>query len=246
MARVLIIEDDEVLGRAMLTHLRHAGFDADLAEDGLLGLRRIRHQRPDVAIIDLMLPGLDGWAIMQSIRADRLDLPVIAVSARASEHDTVHTLETGADDYIAKPFGMRELVARVEAQLRRTRLIAQNAGRDLDVEVDGFRLDGSLRRAFVRTAPEQPPEDWADAGLTPTEYRLIAALAREPGVALTRDELQRRVWGLPYRHRDRTVDVCVRKLRRKIDRLSPTHDYVHTHYGVGYRFAPEAAGPTGT
>ncbi len=236
---MLIIEDDPVLGRSMLTHLRHAGFDADLADDGLLGLRRIRHQRPDVAIIDLMLPGLDGWAIMQAIRADRLDLPVIAVSARSSEHDTVHTLQTGADDYLAKPFGMRELVARVEAQLRRTRLIAQNAGRDRDVEADGFRLDGKLRRAFVRTEIDQASEDWVDAGLTPTEYRLIAALAREPGVALTRDELQRRVWGQPYRHRDRTVDVCVRKLRCKIDRLSPTHDYVHTHYGVGYRFDPE-------
>ncbi len=236
---MLIIEDDPVLGRSMLTHLRHAGFDADLADDGLLGLRRIRHQRPDVAIIDLMLPGLDGWAIMQAIRADRLDLPVIAVSARSSEHDTVHTLQTGADDYLAKPFGMRELVARVEAQLRRTRLIAENAGRDRDVEADGFRLDGKLRRAFVRTEIDQASEDWVDAGLTPTEYRLIAALAREPGVALTRDELQRRVWGQPYRHRDRTVDVCVRKLRCKIDRLSPTHDYVHTHYGVGYRFDPE-------
>ncbi|MFM7247573.1 MAG: winged helix-turn-helix domain-containing protein, partial [Actinomycetota bacterium] len=107
------------------------------------------------------------------------------------------------------------------------------------IVVDGLRVDPNLQRAYVRTAPGQPEDDWEDAQLTPTEFRLIVALAREEGVALSRDELQRRVWGTPYRYRDRTVDVCVRKIREKVDRRSPTHDYVHTHYGVGYRFAAE-------
>lgn len=239
MTNVLIIEDDPVLSKAIAMHLRHAGYDVDVAEDGERGLRRLRHARPDLAIIDLMLPGLDGWAVTEAIREECLGVPVIVVSARGSEHDKVHTLEIGADDYLAKPFGMRELVARVEALLRRTRLVAAAEPRGEAVSVDGLRIDPDLRRAFVRTAPGQRQEEWSDAELTPTEFRLVVALARQEGRALTRDELQRRVWGIPYRHRDRTVDVCVRKIREKLDRRSPTHDYVHTHYGVGYRFAAE-------
>jgi len=240
MASILVIEDDPILGKAMAMHLRHAGFEVDLAEDGERGLRRLRHARPDVAIVDLMLPGLDGWAVTEAIREDHLGVPVIVVSARGSEHDKVHTLEIGADDYLSKPFGMRELIARIEALLRRTRLVAASEPRGEAVLVEGLRIDPDLRRAFVRTADGQPENDWEDAQLTPTEFRLVVALARQEGKALSRDELQRRVWGIPYRHRDRTVDVCVRKIREKLDRRSPSHDYVHTHYGVGYRFAAEA------
>ena len=239
MPSVLVIEDDPILGKAMVMHLRHAGFDVDLAEDGERGLRRLRHARPDVAVIDLMLPGLDGWAVTEAIREDHLGVPVIVVSARGSEHDKVHTLEIGADDYLSKPFGMRELIARIEALLRRTRLVAASEPRGDAIEVDGLRIDPDLRRAFIRVSPDQAPVDWIDSQLTPTEFRLVVALARQEGRALSRDELQRRVWGIPYRHRDRTVDVCVRKIREKLDRQSETHDYVHTHYGVGYRFAAE-------
>ena len=239
MPSILVIEDDPVLGKAMATHLRHAGYDVDLAEDGERGLRRIQHRRPDVAVVDLMLPGVDGWAVTETIRREHGGVPVIVVSARGSEHDKVHTLEIGADDYLSKPFGMRELVARIEALMRRSRLIATSAPRGDVIVVDGLRVDPNLQRAFVRTGPNQAEDDWEDAQLTPTEFRLIVALAREEGVALSRDELQRRVWGTPYRYRDRTVDVCVRKIREKVDRRSPTHAYVHTHYGVGYRFAAE-------
>jgi len=132
------------------------------------------------------------------------------------------------------------LIARIEALLRRTRLVAASEPRGEAVVVEGLRIDPDLRRAFVRTADGQAESDWEDAQLTPTEFRLVVALARQEGKALSRDELQRRVWGIPYRHRDRTVDVCVRKIREKLDRRSPSHDYVHTHYGVGYRFAAEA------
>jgi len=239
MPSILVIEDDPVLGKAMATHLRHAGYDVDLAEDGERGLRRMQHHRPDVAVVDLMLPGVDGWAVTETIRRDHGGVPVIVVSARGSEHDKVHTLEIGADDYLSKPFGMRELVARIEALMRRSRLVATTVPRGDAITVDGLSVDPNLQRAFVRTAADQAEDAWEDAQLTPTEFRLIVALAREEGVALSRDELQRRVWGTPYRYRDRTVDVCVRKLREKVDRRSPTHDYVHTHYGVGYRFAAE-------
>lgn len=239
MPSVLVIEDDAVLGKSIALHLRHAGYAVEVAEDGERGLRRLRHLRPDIAIVDLMLPGIDGWTVTRTIREDRIDIPVIVVSARGSELDKVRTLELGADDHLAKPFGMRELVARVDALHRRTRQSAIAPPRGEPVEVEGLRIDPDLRRALVRTAPGQDPGDWVDAGLTPTEFRLLLALARHQGRVLTRDEIQRRVWGTPHGHRDRTVDVGVRKIRDKVDRRSATHDYLHTHYGVGYRFSAE-------
>jgi two-component system alkaline phosphatase synthesis response regulator PhoP len=235
VASVLVIEDDAVVARVMLQHLRHAGFEVEWVEDGQRGLTKLRYERPDVAVIDMMLPGLDGWAVTETARRERIGTPIIAVSARGSEHDKVHTLGIGADDYLAKPFGMRELVARVQAALRRSGGIADDRG--AIVEVEGLRIDPDQRRAFLRI--EDDGAEYVDAGLTPTEFRLLLALAREHGRVLTRDELQQRVWGTRPRHRDRTVDVCVRKLREKLDRRSPTHDYLHTQYGVGYRFGAE-------
>jgi two-component system, OmpR family, response regulator BaeR len=237
VASVLVIEDDPVVARVMLQHLRHAGFDVEWVEDGERGLTKLRYERPDVAVIDMMLPGLDGWAVTETARRERIGTPIIAVSARGSEHDKVHTLGIGADDYLAKPFGMRELVARVQAALRRSGGMADERG--ATIEAEGLRIEPDQRRAFLRTDEPEARDGWVDAALTPTEFRLLLALAREPGRVLTRDELQQRVWGTRPRHRDRTVDVCVRKLREKVDRRSPTHDYLHTQYGVGYRFGAE-------
>jgi DNA-binding response OmpR family regulator len=239
MPAVLLIEDDAVIARVMSTHLRHAGFEVEWAEDGQRGLRKLRYERPDVAVIDLMLPGLDGWAVTEAIRQERIGVPILVVSARASEHDKVHTLGIGADDYLAKPFGMRELVARVKALLRRAQPAPVDP-RAAPIVVDGLRIDPDLRRAFVATDASADESAWPDAGLTATEFRLLLTLARQEGRVMSRDELQQRVWGMPYRHRDRTVDVCVRKVREKLDRRSPAWDYVHTHYGIGYRFAAEA------
>jgi two-component system, OmpR family, alkaline phosphatase synthesis response regulator PhoP len=237
VASVLVIEDDPVVARVMLQHLRHAGFDVEWVEDGERGLKKLRYERPDVAVIDMMLPGLDGWAVTETVRRERIGTPIIAVSARGSEHDKVHTLGIGADDYLAKPFGMRELVARVQAALRRSGGgMADDRG--AAIEVDGLRIEPDQRRAFLRTNGDGD-DGWSDAVLTPTEFRLLLALAKEQGRVLTRDELQQRVWGTRPRHRDRTVDVCVRKLREKLDRRSPTHEYLHTQYGVGYRFGAE-------
>ena len=225
----MIVEDDGVIARAMADHLRHAGHQVIVASDGDRGLRKLRYERLDIAVVDLMLPELDGWALTERARADGITTPIIVVSARGSEHDKVHALEIGADDYLAKPFGMRELVARVQAVLRRAR---PEAAADGAIDVAGLRIDGAAQRAFLVTS-----EGELDAGLTPTEFRLLLALARTPGQALSRDELQQRVWNVPHRSRDRSVDVCVRKLREKLSR-SGTHTYVQTHYGVGYRFEP--------
>jgi DNA-binding response OmpR family regulator len=226
MTAVLVIEDDGVIARAMGAHLRNAGFDVEWADDGTKGLRKLRFERPDVAVIDLMLPGEDGWRITEALRAEGATIPIIMISARGSEHDKVHGLRIGADDYLAKPFGMRELVARVQAALRRSGMVPsdRDSGR---VEAPGLVVDADLHQALL---------DGQDAGLTPTEFRLLWVLAGQSGKALTRDQLQQRVWGTPYRYRDRTVDVCVRKLRQKLDQRSESHTYIQTHPGVGYRF----------
>lgn len=229
---VLVIEDDGVIARAVSAHLRHAGFDVEWVDDGERGIRKLRFERPDICIVDLMLPSLDGWGLIEQARREGLVAPILVISARGAEHDKVAALQMGADDYLAKPFGMAELVARVQALVRRSR-VGPADHREEPIEVAGLVLDPSLHQAFLLVDGRR-----TNASLTPTEFRLAWTLARNPGRAMSRDELQQRVWGVPHRHRDRTVDVCVRKLREKLDRRT-AYDYVHTHYGIGYRFAAE-------
>lgn len=235
MTKVLVIEDDEVQATAMRRHLTDAGFVVEWVADGEKALRRVRFERPDVCVLDLMIPGMDGWNVLEAMRAEGDLTPVVVLSARSAEHDRVHLLEAGADDFLVKPASMRELVARVRAAARRGSGGSAPPGGpagDEPLEVDGLRLDPNLRTAFV--SPDGGP--WRNASLTVKEFQVLWTLAAQADKVLTRDELQQRVWGIPHRSRDRSVDVCVRKLRGKIelgDRV-----YIHTHYGVGYRFAP--------
>ena len=228
LAKVLIIEDDDVIAQGMARHLTAAGFDAVAVANGETGLARLRYEQPDVCVLDLMLPGLDGWKLIEQARAEGIGTPVVVVSARGTEHDRVHALELGADDYLVKPFSMKELVARVGASARRgTR--AQEPRRGEELVIEELRLDPRNVQAYV---------DGESAGLTPTEFRLLYALALEQGRVLTRDELLQRVWGRRASHRDRTVDVFVRKLREKVDARAARHTFVQTRYGVGYKLEP--------
>jgi DNA-binding response OmpR family regulator len=225
MAKVLIVEDDEVIGQGMASHLALAGFDPLLVVKGETGLARLRFEQPDVCVLDLMLPGLDGWRMIETARREGIGTPIIVVSARGTEQDRVHALELGADDYLVKPFAMREFVARVRAAARRG-VSAQLEERGEKIELEELVIDPREVQAYV---------EGASAGLTPTEFRLLYALALEGGRVVTREELMQRIWGRRQRHRDRTVDVFVRKLRDKIDRRSPRHEFIHTRFGVGYK-----------
>jgi DNA-binding response OmpR family regulator len=228
VSKVLIVEDDDVIGRGIADHLRLAGFDPLLVQRGETGLARLRYEQPDVLVLDLMLPQLDGWRLIETARAEGIGTPIIVVSARGTEHDRVHALELGADDYLVKPFAMNELVARVRAAARRgVRGATQDRGEP--IEIEELRIDPREVQAYV---------DGASAELTPTEFRLLYALALERGRVVTRDELMQKIWGRRQRHRDRTVDVFVRKLRAKVDRRASAHDFIHTRHGVGYKLDP--------
>jgi DNA-binding response OmpR family regulator len=213
MAKVLIIEDDEVIASSMAQHLSGAGFDPVTVGRGEVGLARLRYEAPDVLVLDLMLPGLDGWSLIESARAEGIGTPIIVVSARGTEHDRVHALQIGADDYLVKPFSMKELVARVQAAARRG-VRAQPEERGDAIEIEELRIDPREVQAYV---------GGVNAELTPTEFRLLYALALDRGRVTTRDELLQKIWGRRETHRDRTVDVFVRRLRDKIDRIAPRH-----------------------
>jgi DNA-binding response OmpR family regulator len=225
MAKVLIVEDDEVIAEGMARHLSNAGFEPVRVTNGTQGLARLRFERPDVCIVDLMLPGTDGWRLIESAREEGIGTPIVVVSARGTEHDRVHALEIGADDFLVKPFSMKELVARIQATARRgTRPEQEQRGEA--IEIEELRVDPREVQAYV---------NGESAGLTPTEFRLLYVLAAEAGRVVTRDELLQRIWGRRETHRDRTVDVFVRKLREKIDKRSSEHTFIQTRYGVGYK-----------
>jgi DNA-binding response OmpR family regulator len=210
VAKVLIVEDDSVIADGMARHLVTAGFDPVVVGRGELGLARLRFENPDVCVLDLMLPELDGWKLIETARSEGIGTPIVVVSARGTEHDRVHALEIGADDYLVKPFSMRELVARV----------------------------GAAARRGVRPAEERRG-DGSSAELTPTEFKLLYTLALDRGRVVTRDELLQKVWGRRETHRDRTVDVFVRRLRQKVDRRATRHSFIQTRFGVGYKLEPE-------
>jgi DNA-binding response OmpR family regulator len=225
MPRVLIVEDDDVIADGIARHLEAGGFDAIAVERGELGLARLRYERPDACVLDLMLPGLDGWELIETVRGEGIGTPIVVVSARGTEGDRIRALELGADDYLVKPFSMSELVARVRAAVRRG-VRAQSPDRGERIEIQELVIDPANVQAYVAGQ---------SADLTLTEFRLLHALALEHGRVVSREELMQRIWGRRQRYRDRTVDVFVRKLRDKIDRRAPDHVFIHTRHGVGYK-----------
>ncbi len=227
MKTILIVEDEPEIARLARDHLEHAGFAVIAASDGPGALALASSRRPDLVILDLGLPGLDGLDVARRIRRDS-DLPIVMLTARADEADRVAGLELGADDYVTKPFSPRELVARVRAVLRRSEGARDAASviRAGDVELDTAKLRV--------TAGDRRVE------LTPTEFALLATLAREPGRVFTRSQLLDAIHGVAFDSYERAIDAHVKNIRRKLEPDPRNPRYLQTVIGVGYRFADES------
>jgi two-component system alkaline phosphatase synthesis response regulator PhoP len=225
--RILVVDDDKAILKAVRAYLEQAGYAVLTAGDGETALHILRRERPDLAVLDLMLPPPDGLEITRRVRADRTlaALPIILLTARVEDTDKIVGLEMGADDYITKPFNGREVVARVNALLRRTRL-DQTPGAPHVLTSGRLRLDLDQHILLV---------DGRSVELTRTEFNLLRALLQQSGYTLTRDELLEKALGYAYEGMGRTLDTHVRNLRRKIEPDPDTPSYIQTVYGVGYR-----------
>jgi two-component system response regulator RegX3 len=226
-ARILVVEDEESLADSVRYNLEREGYGVSVAIDGRRALERFRAERPSLVILDLMLPEVSGLDVCRTIRAES-DVPIIMVTAKDSEADKVTGLELGADDYVTKPFSMRELVSRVRANLRRVRPAPPAAEPAEEVLAGGsVRMDVSRHEVEVRgTAVALPPK----------EFELLEAFLRRKGRLLTRDFLIEEVWGPDYFGDTRTLDVHVKRLRRKLE-ADPHHpDHLQTVRGLGYKF----------
>lgn len=220
---VLIVDDEPQVRDIVATYLERDGFQVRTARDGEEALAAIRGQRPDAMVLDLMLPKIDGLAVLQTLREGGDDVPVIVLSAKGQEHERVAGLELGADDYLAKPASPREIAARVRAVLRRSRPIGPSTLSFGDYHVD------RTARALLKNGDEVP--------LRPKEFDLLFHMASRPGEVMTRSDLLRDVWGSSPDWQDPgTVTVHVRRLRRLIEADAANPDHIVTVYGVGYRF----------
>ena len=224
MKRILIVDDAPNIVELLRLYLEGAGFATTSAADGPTALELHRRERPDLVILDLMLPGLDGFEVCRAIRRES-DTPVIMLTARADDVDAIVGLEIGADDYVTKPFNPRALVARVKAVLRRTDGTVR-LGRA--IEVGTLRIDPRRREVTVAGRA---------LDLRTREFDLLAALARDPGVVLTREALLEDVWGTDFAGETRTIDVHVSELRKKLAPDGPTIESVR---GLGYRLITDA------
>ncbi len=225
--RVLVVEDEPDLRRTLDKVLTVAGFTVLLAADGRTGLRAVHAERPDALVLDIGLPGLDGWQVLARVR-DLSDVPVLLLTAHGAEAEKVRGLRAGADDYLTKPYGNAELVARVQALLRRGAASAPTP----EVYDDGqVRLDPNARTVLV---------GGTDIRLSPTEFRLLAVLARNSGQVLTPAQLLDRVWGDPTGIGPERVKFAVLRLRRRLGWADPESSPIQSVRGIGYRYRPSA------
>ena len=224
---ILIVEDDPQVRKALVDGFAFEGYEVHTCDHGGDCLAQVRRCDPQVILLDVMLPGLDGLEICERLRHDGIHTPIVMVTARGEAEDKIRGLRGGADDYVTKPFEFQELVARVEAVLRRS---APRREPSAVLCTAGFELDRATHRAR---------QDGEDLDLTTLEFELLCYFVEHPHTTLSRDELLRRVWGHGHRPTTRTVDVHVAKLRKKIEADPANPRYILTLHGVGYRFLPE-------
>ncbi len=226
---ILVVDDDRQIARLVRSYLEQAGYDVRVAYDGESAWQAIRHDHPDLVVLDLMLPDRDGWDVTRAVRMDPslARTPIIMLTARVEDTDRIVGLELGADDYITKPFNPREVVARVRAVLRRVGPAALPA---TALSVGGLRLDAERREVSV---------DGQAVDLTPTEFDLLRMLMEHPGHVLTRTDLIEKGLGYEYAGLERTVDSHIKNLRKKLEPDPANPTYIQTVHGVGYRMRGE-------
>ncbi|MCB0036133.1 MAG: response regulator transcription factor [Anaerolineales bacterium] len=239
MMKILVVEDDPVILETVEYNLTRQGYEVDMAENGRVGLDKARNNKPDLIILDVMLPGIDGFEVCRIVRKE-MNVPIIMLTAKSDEVDKVVGLEMGADDYLTKPFSMRELLARVKAMQRRVRLIREEVVSEVEADngqprqpADGLLEFGNL---VINVQRYEVLLDGEPIKMKPKEYELLVFLARHRGIALSRDLILERVWEWTYDGNSRTVDVHIRWLREKIESDPTEPSRIVTVRGIGYRF----------
>lgn len=227
--KVLIVDDEEHICELIKFNLQKDGYDCICVFNGLDALKKAREERPDIILLDLMLPELDGYDVCREIRKDEVihSIPIIMLTAKGEELDKILGLELGADDYITKPFSVREMVARVKAILRRTVSIHKN---------NNYYKFGNIEINFEKHSIKKSGEK---VELTLKEFELLEVLIRNKGNVMTRDFLLDNIWGYEYVGETRTVDVHIRHLRKKIEEDDKNPKYIETIRGIGYRFTTD-------
>ncbi len=233
--KILVVEDEITLLDTLEYNLVRQGYHVDTARDGVKALKVAREQQPDLIVLDIMLPGMDGFEVCRTLRQE-MNVPILMLTARAEEVDKVVGLEVGADDYLTKPFSMRELLARIKAHLRRVRLLRE----EMETQGNGTLPTPHERLVFENLIIDARRREVSVDGkllhLKPKEFELLIFLARNRGTVLSRDLVLERVWGWDYDGGSRTVDVHVRWLREKIERAPADPSRIITVRGIGYRF----------
>lgn len=232
--RILVADDDRSIVKVITSYLEKSGFQTFSAYDGEMALHQLRRERPDLVILDLMMPNRDGWEVTKIVRADHslAATPIIMLTARVEDTDKIVGLELGADDYITKPFNAQEVVTRVKALLRRVKLDQSPQALPHILIHGALKLDIDQRTLFI---------DSRSIDLTRTEFSLLEAFMSNPGYTLTRDELLEKSMGYAYEGMGRALDTHIRNLRRKIEPDPDTPTYIQTMYGVGYKLTGDAS-----
>lgn len=227
MSKILIVEDEEAIADLEKDYLELSGFKVEVANDGQSGLHKALKENYDLFILDLMLPGVDGFDICRQVREEK-NTPIIMVSAKKDDIDKIRGLGLGADDYMTKPFSPSELVARVKAHMARyDRLVGSNQKNNDIIEIRGIRIDKTARRVIV---------DGVEKAFTGKEFDLLTFLAEHPNHVYTKEELFREIWDMDSIGDIATVTVHIKKIREKIEYDSAKPQYIETIWGVGYRF----------
>ena len=225
--KILLVEDEKTLAKALKFNLEKEGFRVEVAFDGEEALNAMSREEPDLVILDLMLPKIDGYEVCRSIRRSS-DVPIIMLTARDEDIDKILGLELGADDYMTKPFNTRELLARIRAILRRT--VQQAAAAKNFIKIGDLQIDAIKRKVTVKGR---------EVALTSREFNLLSLLASNPGKVYSREELLEEIWGDDYSGDVRTVDVHIRHLREKIEEFPAEPNIILTVWGAGYKFREE-------